>query len=324
MQDALVNLIEQNLAYYQQAAILFVALIIAHFIQLPRLQQPLFLFGKLAKQFATHVNHPQRALSQRKIAGCLSVILLILPFALLIYFFISLAHYPWFFEFLIIYLCLQDTRIVSDSTKIAQLCHQQKKDLARQKLAHWTERDTRSLSLIGINKACIETSISSAQYNFISVIFAFIIGGVPLVLTYKMLHQLDEAWPINNPKFQGFNYFLYHILRVFNFIPSIIFSGMMAVTCGWKGLKIWLQQALIPQHIGQPQLTFALVATKLNIELGGPQLFNGIRVNQAKYCSGPAPTPQHIIDVAKLLSKIELFIIAALLTRIVFFPLSKF
>ncbi|WP_133407701.1 cobalamin biosynthesis protein CobD/CbiB [Parashewanella tropica] len=324
MQDALVHLLEHNLAYYQQAAILLAALIMAHFIPLYRQQQPLFLFARLAKQFAVHVNHPQRAISQRKIAGFLSVLLLTLPFALLIYFFIALAYYPWFFEFLILYLCLQDSRLIKDSNRIAQLSHQQEKHKARMVLADWTSRDTSSLTTLGINKATIETTISVTQTNFTGVILAFLLGGAPLVLVYKMLQQLDEAWPNIAPRFNGFNSYLHTVLAILNFFPKLLFSAFFAISAGCKGFSLWVNTAFSPQSFTTALVSYRIIAFKFGIELGGPQLFDGIKVQQPKYQYGKPPTAEHIVLINQKISQFQFFTIALTLAITVLFPFFDF
>ncbi|MGS0730394.1 cobalamin biosynthesis protein CbiB, partial [Shewanella sp. 0m-11] len=102
------KIFSQDSQLYTGALVLLVSILLARIAPLPRNLQPLEWLSQVAKNLSTKVNHVDRAPSQQLIAGSLAMLLLIVPFWAVISFLIELAEFPWFFEAVVIYLCLQD------------------------------------------------------------------------------------------------------------------------------------------------------------------------------------------------------------------------
>ncbi|MCH4293244.1 cobalamin biosynthesis protein [Shewanella sp. 3B26] len=293
------QLIALDGALFEGFLILLCALPLARLAPLPREMQPLVWFGFLAKELAHKVNHPERGARQQMIAGVMAAVLLVLPFWLIVTFLLDMAAFPWFFEFLILYLCLSDASFVQVADEVHRTLAHGNKEQAKKLLGQYLSRDTAELSEVGIAKATIEKLVTAPIYGTASTVFFFAIAGAPMVLLVRMLKQLELVWPPMVPKFRFFCAPINLLVSVLLYIPSWLWSLSLAIQGGPAGLG-----ALFSHRRWQP-LSNAIrsayvAATVLNIELGGPQKFHGSRVAIEKVGAGPLPGAANIGDAIKL------------------------
>ena len=142
------QLVEIDGALFEGFLVLFFALLLARLAPLPREMQPLIWFSHLAKQLAAKVNRPERAPSQQATAGFLAMLLLVFPFWAIITFLLELAAFPWFFEFLVLYLCISDACFSQVADEIAKALKREDNASAKKLLQSWVVRDTDILSEI--------------------------------------------------------------------------------------------------------------------------------------------------------------------------------
>ncbi|MGB0894062.1 MAG: cobalamin biosynthesis protein CobD/CbiB [Parashewanella sp.] len=316
MLNTLYNSIQTDLVFYQQAGVLLIALLLAQFIYVPRASQPWYWFGRMAKSFAEKVNHIHRSDRQRKIAGLLASIILILPIWLTVTLLISLAEYPWFFEALVLFCCLMDTSFSKDAAKIAKDISQQKNASAKARLRLWCERDCHNLSAIGLVKATIEHLAKRNLANTISIALYYSLGGISLVLATTMLKQLEFVWPTENPKFDKFNRYLLVINHIFQVIPFMLAVMFICLYKKMSAIKILFSGLSAGQRLSQ--LAIQQSAALLNIELGGPHRYAQQQVSHIKYCYGSAPQWANISEVSKLL-RIEQLLTFSIVISTMFF-----
>lgn len=224
----------QDSQLYIGAIVLLMPILIARIAPLPRQLQPLEWLTDLAKGLSLKVNHTHRASSQQFIAGMLSTILLILPFWLIISFFIELAEFPWFFEALIIYVCLQDDHFRYIANEVSILIRRDNKVRARTLLLPWINRSTQSLSSVGLSKITIERLATTPTYGVAATVLFYCVGGVPLLLIARMVKQLDNAWPVYNPQYRYFGMPAYMLSAIIHFIPAKLWSFTLAIQGGLK------------------------------------------------------------------------------------------
>lgn len=286
--------------FYQGAMILIISLLLSKIAPLPRDYQPIVWFGILARELAAKVNHPGRAPSQQIIAGTLASALLVLPFSAIMTFLMQLAAFPWFFEFITLYICLNDENFNQTAREVKQALIREEKGRARSTLSPWLYRDTRELSEVGIAKATIEKLVTTPVYGTVSTIIFFGIGGAPLVLITRMLKQLELCWPAINPKFTHFGKPTYLLSTLFFLIPGWLWNISMAIQGGPKSILNLFKP--LPNNLPFYNCihTCAIAASVLNIELGGPMKFNGAKIETPKLSYGPKPDGQSITSAIRL------------------------
>ncbi|MCL1050198.1 cobalamin biosynthesis protein [Shewanella abyssi] len=298
------KIFSQDSQLYIGAIVLLMSILIARMAPLPRPLQPLEWLTDLAKSLSLKVNHTHRASSQQFIAGMLSTILLVLPFWLIISFFIELAEFPWFFEALIIYVCLQDDHFRYIANEVAISIRRDNKARARALLLPWLNRSTQSLSSVGLSKVTIERVANTPTYGLASTVLFYCIGGVPLLLMARMIKQLDSTWPVNNPQYRYFGMPVYALSAVLHFIPAKLWSFTLAIQGGPKSLATLCNPDINATPIIEYQ-TNAVIASALNIELAGPAKFSTgksteQKVSMPKLKYGPLPLDGDIQRALKL------------------------
>ncbi|MCE9685347.1 cobalamin biosynthesis protein [Shewanella sp. AS16] len=294
-------LVDGNL--FEGFLVLFFALLLARLAPLPREMQPLIWFGHLAKRLAAKVNKPERSPSQRITAGLLASLLLILPFWGIISFLLELAAFPWFFEFLVLYLCLNDASFSQVADDVAQALKRDDNAGAKRLLRLWVARDTQNLSPVGVSKATIEKLVSSPVYGTAATLFFFGLAGASAVLAVRMLKQLELAWPALDPRYRHFNRPVYLASTVLLLIPSWLWSFSLAIQGGPRALKALLSPPVSRFPLGNTLLSLHVSATILGLELGGPQKFNNIRIAVEPIGRGPLPNGAQIRPAVKLASR---------------------
>lgn len=288
--------------FYQGTMILLVSLLLSRLASLPREFQPIAWFGILAKELANKVVHSNRSPSQQVIAGTMAAILLILPFWAIVYFLLQLAAFPWFFEFIILYVCLNDDNFKQVAGEVRQALSREDNPLARQLLSLWLYRDTKQLSSVGISKATIEKLVTTPVYGTVSTILFYSLGGAPLVLVTRMIKKLELCWPAINPKFTYFGQPINLLSAALFIIPNWLWNFTLAIQGGPKSILLLFKPLSYRGPLYNCTNTCAIAASVLKVELGGPMKFNNQRVEVTKLIYGPKPDSQDISAAIKLAS----------------------
>ncbi|MCG9962724.1 cobalamin biosynthesis protein CobD/CbiB [Shewanella cutis] len=297
------QLVEIDGALFEGFLVLFFALLLARLAPLPREMQPLMWFSHLAKQLAAKVNRPERAPSQQATAGFLAMLLLVFPFWAIIAFLLELAAFPWFFEFLVLYLCISDAGFSQVADEIAKALKREDNASAKKLLQSWVVRDTDNLSEVGLTKATIEKLATAPIYGTASTIFFFAIAGAPMVLAVRMIKQLELSWPPIQPKYQYFCRTVHTLSTALLAIPAWLWSLSIAIQGGPKALALLFRTSKNHPALRGYVMSVSLVANILRIELGGPQKFSGQRIDVAKVVYGPQPHHEMIAPAIKLTSR---------------------
>ena len=264
--------------------LLLVAIAMAVLLPLPVNRDPLLWFGQLAHQVALKVGRRDRAASQQYIAGTLAILILVLPFWIIVTFIPMLAAYPWFFELVILYLCLNNNALNRQLKQISIMISKGDKQQARQLLASRVPFNTSNLSSVGLSKTAIEMTLSLPATTVITVSLGYLVLGVPLALMLRMLTILAWQWPLQAPELDKFAIPIHKLNALLLFIPNQIWKLLLALQGGPLVLQMMMQRhwALAPGVIIGAQL--------LQCQLGGPQIFGDTRVSRPK--TGPVKLPQ--------------------------------
>ncbi|ABV86327.1 cobalamin biosynthesis protein [Shewanella pealeana] len=293
------KIFSQDSQLYTGALVLLVSILLARIAPLPRSLQPLEWLSQLAKNLSAKANHVDRAPSQQLIAGTLAMMLLIIPFWAVISFLVELAEFPWFFETIIIYLCLQDDHFRYIANEVSIAIKRDNKIRARSLLAPWLTRSTTSLSNVGLCKATIERLSTTSIYGTVSAILFYAIGGVPLLIVARMIKQLESCWPVYNPEFRVFGMPAYALSTLFHFLPAKLWNLSLAIQGGPKSLATLFFPKIHATPLNEYQ-TCEVIACALSIELGGPVKFNQTRVDMPKLSYGALPDQQSLLKAIKL------------------------
>lgn len=178
---------------------------------------------------------------------------------------------------------------------------------SRKKVGWIVGRDTANLSTEEIIRATVETVAENIVDGIIAPLFYFLLGGVPLALTYRAVNTFDSMWGYKDEKFLNFGWAAARIDDLFNYVPARL-TGIFLLTAAWlarfnvkeawRAIKEDAWQHPSPNS-GIPE---AAVAGALEIRLGGINYYQGVPSFRA-YMGKPIRNlePKCIVETVKLM-----------------------
>ena len=249
-----------------------------------RLPHPVVLFGKAISALETRFN--QRSLSgkRRRQLGILAITLWLLAAMLIGYGAqIALSYLPALLavslEILIIAILLAGRSLYDHIMAVAQAL--QTGDLAK---ARWAVsmivgRDTSEMSEDDIARAAIETGAENLSDGVIAPALWYLIGGLPLLLAYKMINTADSMVGYKSSRYYAFGWGAAMVDDIVNFLPARLSAYLIILIASFKGragpahlcVRRDAEKHASP-NAGYPE---AAMAGALDIRLGGPRRYRG-------------------------------------------------
>ena len=152
---------------------------------------------------------------------------------------------------------------------------------ARKRLSWIVGRDTSQLSFAQIRTAVLETLAENLSDGVIAPLFFYALGGVPLMMAYKMINTLDSMIGYKDQRYKDFGYFAARILDdAANYIPSRLTALLMllvapsrrAVRTVWRDARKHASP-----NSGYPESALAGI---LGVQFGGPNIYHGMLVEK--------------------------------------------
>ena len=152
---------------------------------------------------------------------------------------------------------------------------------ARKRLSWIVGRDTSQLTFAQIRTAVLETLAENLSDGVIAPLFFYALGGVPLMMAYKMINTLDSMIGYKDQRYKDFGYFAARILDdATNYIPSRLTALLMllvapsrrAVRTVWRDARKHASP-----NSGYPESALAGI---LGVQFGGPNIYHGMLVEK--------------------------------------------
>lgn len=159
---------------------------------------------------------------------------------------------------------------------------------ARRQVGYIVGRDTSNLSFQQIRTATLETLAENLSDGVIAPLFFYAIGGIPLMMAYKMINTLDSMIGYKNDKYKDFGWFAARILDdTANYLPARI-TALLMVTIppslrGFRSIKKYARHHSSPNS-GYPESALAGI---LDCQFGGPNIYHGKLVEKPYIGSNP-------------------------------------
>ena len=175
---------------------------------------------------------------------------------------------------LIIFYCLAGTTLIREVRQTFLAVDRSLKE-GRKQGARIVGRDTSELSAQEIRTAALETLAENLSDGVIAPLFWLAIGGVPAMLTYKMVNTLDSMIGYRTDRYRDFGCLAARLDDVANYIPARLTAFLMVLASGrFTLLKFVAQYG--PRHAspnsGYPE---AALAGILGCRFGGPHTYFG-------------------------------------------------
>ena len=236
---------------------------------------PVVGFGKMIALGEKQLNKG----SHRKLKGALLAIFLVaLVFAVIFILDQQLSNLNALlsivFRTLIIFWCLAGTTLIRE-VRQTFLAVDRSLEEGRKQVARIVGRDTTQLSAQEIRTAALETLAENLSDGVIAPLFWLAIGGVPGMLTYKMVNTLDSMIGYKTERYKDFGCFAARLDDVANYLPARITAFLMVLASGRLSLLKFVAQygsKHASPNSGYPE---AALAGILNCRFGGPHTYFG-------------------------------------------------
>ena len=194
-----------------------------------RMPHPVVGFGKMIALGEKQLNKG----NHRKLKGALLAIFLVALVFSVIFILdqqLSTLNSPLSIAFrtLIIFWCLAGTTLIRE-VRQTFLAVDRSLEEGRKQVARIVGRDTTQLSAQEIRTAALETLAENLSDGVIAPIFWLAIGGVPGMLTYKMVNTLDSMIGYKTDRYRDFGCFAARLDDVANYLPARITAFLMIV-----------------------------------------------------------------------------------------------
>ena len=186
-----------------------------------------------------------------------------------------------FVEIILLYYCFSARTLDKEATLVEKALKTGGITAGRKQVAMIVGREVDTLDETGVVSAAVETVAENYVDGFLSPLFFYFLGGVPLALTYKMVNTLDSMVGYKNERYLLFGRAAARIDDIANYIParlSVIFICLSAALMSWhrgkRGFLTSLKEGRSHKspNAGYPEAAFA---GTLAMKLGGPNYYHG-------------------------------------------------
>ncbi|WP_318454465.1 cobalamin biosynthesis family protein [Photobacterium leiognathi] len=278
------------------------ALLLHWVLPIPYPLHPIVIWQRLALLIAERVNHPKENPSQRILAGSLAWFLMSGTVLILLFAFSQLVWYQTIFQMTLLWMAIDWQTSAKLAKQFNQAYNLEHKGRCRELLADHVNRNTENLSLLGLGKAGAETLLLGYGRNVIGVLFWYAIGGGIAAIMYRLAIGLARTWSPSREQYRFFGLPAIRIALILDIVPLRLFA--LLITLGqnaklaFKGL---MQQG---ENWQLPGPGWLLVATghKLSLSLGGPAMYNQIKMERPRIGGKIAPASLHLAQIQQLMT----------------------
>ena len=145
----------------------------------------------------------------------------------------------------------------------------------RRAVAMIVGRDTAALSEPAVARAAIESAAENLSDGVIAPAFWFAIGGLPLMIVYKIANTADSMIGHRTPRHQDFGWAAARFDDLINLIPARLTALLIALAHGMTDPRPILRDAPLHRspNAGWPE---AAMAVALDLSLSGPRSYHGV------------------------------------------------
>lgn len=288
--------------FYANGALLILwgALLFHLILPIPVSAHPATLWRAFARILADKVNN-NNSDSQSLISGTLAWVLMTLPALAVLLALKPLVWQQQLFELALLLLAIDWRNSEKLATELANALAIEDKKLARSLLKPILNRETASLSPLGLGKAGAETILLGYGRNVVSVLFWYGLTGGIGAFMYRLIQELARAWSPSRQHFLPFGLPAIRILAVLDYLPLRLFSLLICIgKNGGTIFKKMFQQGKSWPTPG-PAWLLASAGSKLELSLGGPAIYQNSKSVRPKMGGRIAPSAIHLAQLQKLL-----------------------
>lgn len=242
---------------------------VSHFIR----HEPLRFFQFYCHKLSDKVNKPQNSPQQQTISGFVSIVITLLPVAVILWLFEAFIEVDFLWQAFLLYLAMGAFGLSQINKNIAQAIVAKQNYLAKKNLEPWVLRETNPLSSLGLIKAAIEMKLLRTLQQGYTVAIIFFIAGPLAAILFRLLLEIHYCW---NTKLEKFNHFGLHsksIINVLQWLPVRIFSLLLLFTSINKNFLLFWRLSKKYFFQFDNNIALLLLALSLEVKLGGVAMY---------------------------------------------------
>ncbi len=240
------------------------------------LPHPIRLFGNMISICEKYFNSRRH----RKAKGIFVAIMLVAVVIMFFYFTnILLSDSPIvkiIFNTIFFFYAISSRSLIDEALKVERQV--QKGDIvqSRKALSWIVGRDTSNLSFQQIRTATLETLAENLSDGVIAPLLFYAMGGVPLMMGYKMINTMDSMIGYKNERYHDFGWFSARILDdTANYIPSRLTALIMAILHPAKHHLQFIRKYARCHKSPNSGYPESALASILNCRFGGSNIYHG-------------------------------------------------
>lgn len=289
-------------AYANGALLVMWGALLFHLIlPIPNNAHPLTAWQYIAKRLAQKVN-TSGDYHQSKLSGSLALVVLMTPVIILLVAFRPLVWQPQLYDLGLLLLSLDWRSNERLTRQLVDALSSNDKKLARQVLGERLNRDTDTLSLIGLGKAGAETIIMGYTRNVICVLFWYGICGGIGAFCYRLIAELTRAWSPAQQRFHPFGLSTVRLLAMLDLVPMRLYAICISIGNNTAAVISSINQQARVWPLPGPGWVLISVGCKSEIALGGPAIYDGTKHERARIGGSVVPSAYHLMCIQKLLA----------------------
>lgn len=175
---------------------------------------------------------------------------------------------------ILIFYCLAGTTLIREVREVFRAVDRLL-DEGRRQVGRIVGRDTAQLSAQEVRTAALETLAENLSDGVVAPLFWLAVGGVPAMLTYKMINTQDSMIGYRNARYKDFGCWAARIDDVANYVPARLTAMLMVVLSGrWSLFSyVWKYgRCHASPNSGYPE---AALSGILGCRFGGPHHYFG-------------------------------------------------
>jgi adenosylcobinamide-phosphate synthase len=197
---------------------------------------------------------------------------------------VLLSINPWLFivvNSIWVWYGLANNALITEGRNVFRVLEKDGLEAGRKQLSRIVGRDTSQLTVQQIRIAVLETMSENLSDGVIAPLFFYALGGIPAMMTYKMINTMDSMIGYRNEKYEQFGKFAARLDDVANFIPARITAlFMILVTGSYHGFQFILKYGHLHKspNAGYPESALAGI---MDCRFGGPNRYHGVLVKKS-------------------------------------------
>ena len=185
-----------------------------------------------------------------------------------------ISKFGWALEIIIVAILIAQKSLVEHVAAVATALRQSTEN-GRASVAMIVGRDTADMDDPAIARSAIESAAENLSDGVIAPAFWFLIGGLPLLLLYKITNTADSMIGYRTPRHEAFGWAAARFDDLLNLIPARLTALLIALPYGLLSKLPEIRKEALKHRSPNAGWPEAAMARALGVAVSGPRRYEG-------------------------------------------------